>query len=271
MAPTPRGRAPENYADPLELRSDPRIAANAPARIYTTDFRGSLPAFLRDLSVNGACIATPSPFSFKSIERIEVDLPSGPLSVRASGRWQRDEVADDVVLTGIAFDDLTEAGYDQLWEAVVHGGHVLARFLLERCELPELTLEDSIGLAQFTRRRSIPVGRAIYQQGASADECRSLFVVWRGEVALTLRVRNAIERETARLRVGDVFGGLPLVAGTAHAESAIAATDCELLEVDAGSFAYLRMARPWLGLRVGQVLLRVNAQRLLRLLDEASR
>ncbi|MEZ4216813.1 MAG: cyclic nucleotide-binding domain-containing protein [Myxococcota bacterium] len=271
MAPTPRGRAPDDFADPLELRADPRIASDTPARVFTSDFRGSLPAQLRDLSVHGACIATASPFAFKSIERVELALPSGPLAVRASGRWQRDEEADDVVLTGVAFDGIEPETYDRLWEAVVHGGHVLARFLLECCDLPELALEDAIGLAQVTRRRSVPVGRAIYRQGDADAGTHSFFLVWSGEVALTLRIRNAIERETARLQRGGAFGGLPLVAGAPHAESAIAATDCELLEIDAGSFAYLRTARPWLGLRMGQVLLRTNAQRLLRVLDEATR
>lgn len=267
----PRGRAPDNEVDPLELRGDPRIATTAQARVFTSEFRGALPAQVRDLSIHGACIATASPFAFKAVDRIELDLPAGLLSLRAGGRWQRDEEADDVVLTGIAFENPSESDCDQLWQAVIYGGHQLARFVLEACQLPEFTLEDAIGLAQVTRHRRVPVGRTIYRQGTRENHEDSFFLVWSGEVALTLRVRDAIERETLRLRRGDSFGGLPLIAGTAHAESAIAATDCELLEIDRGSFRYLRTARPWLGLRMGQVILRTSAERLTHVMEQIAR
>lgn len=270
--------AADYAADPLELRSDPRIAIHAPARIYTSEFSGALPAIVRDLSIKGACIATPSPFAFKSVNRVEIDLPSGPLCLRAQGCWQRDEEADDIILTGLRFEDDDGAAKDQLWSVVLQGGHDIARFILETCDLPELTLEDALGLAQVTRHRHIPMGRSIYTQavpGAVGDDAASdtpcedsFFLMLRGEVALTLRIRDARDRETARLVRGDAFGGLPLVSGMHHAESALAATDCELLEIDAGSFRYLRTARPWQGQRLGQAILRTNAQRLTRLLTE---
>lgn len=270
--------AAEYAADPLELRTDPRIAIHAPARIYTSEFSGPLPAVLRDLSIKGACIATPSPFAFKSVDRIEVELPSGPLCLRAQGCWQRDEEADDVILTGLRFEDEDAAAKDQLWSVVLQAGHDIARFILETCKLPEFTLEDALGLAQVTRHRHIPMGRSIYTQAApstaavstdrNAPSDDSFFLMLRGEVALTLRIRDARDRETARLQRGDAFGGLPLVSGMPHAESAVAATDCELLEIDAGSFRYLRTARPWQGQRLGQAILRTNAQRLTHLLTE---
>ena len=281
MAPNPRGEsfAADYAADPLELRSDPRIAISAPARVYTSEFSGALPGIVRDLSVQGACIATPSPFAFKSLDRIELDLVNGPLCLRAKGRWQRDEEADDVVLTGISFEECDDHARDQLWKAVMQGGHDIARFVLENCNLPELTLEDSLGLAQVTRHRQVSMGRTIFSQTGDTSEQAtdtdadqdSFFLLLRGEVSLTLRIRDARNRETARLARGDAFGGLPLVAAMPHAESAIAASDCELLEIDAGSFRYLRTARPWLGQRLGQAILRTNAQRLTRLLQELAK
>jgi CRP-like cAMP-binding protein len=274
----PRGMsfAADYAADPLELRSDPRIAISAPARLYTSEFSGALPAVVRDLSVKGACIATPSPFAFKSLDRIEVDLPSGRLCLRAQGCWQRDQEADDVILTGVSFEDEDGPERDQLWNAVLQGGHDIARFVLESCDLPELTLEDALGLAQVTRHRQIAVGRAIYR---AHDDARTeqldegddaFFLILRGEVSLSVRIRGVRDQETARLGRGSAFGGLPLVSGTAQAESAVAASDCEMLEIDAGSFRYLRTARPWLGQRLGQAILRTNAQRLTRLLSEVA-
>lgn len=289
MALNPRRQsfAADYTADPLELRSDPRIAIHAPAHIYSTEFSGALPAVVRDLSIKGACISTPSPFAFKSVDRIEVDLPSGRLCLSAQGCWQRDEDADNVVLTGLRFEDEDAAAKDQLWSAVLQGGQHIARFILETCALPELTLEDALGLAQVTRHRQIPTGRSIYTQPSpslkptASDETTddgsesscddSFFLMLRGDVALTLRIRDARDRETARLSRGDAFGGLPLVSGIPHTESAIAASDSELLEIDAGSFRYLRTARPWLGQRLGQAILRTNAQRLTALLTEVAR
>jgi len=110
----------------------------------------------------------------------------------------------------------------------------------------------------------------VYRQGSAEVGEDSLFLVTEGSVALQLRVRDAIERDFARLVPGDLFGGLPLVCGEPHAESAIAATDCELLEIDAAAWRYLRTARPWLGQRLGQALLRVSASRVRQIIDVLS-
>ena len=82
--------------------------------------------------------------------------------------------------------------------------------------------------------------------------------------------RDAIERPLCQLGVGDLFGGLPLLADLRHCESAVADTNVRLLEVDASAFRHLRSMKPWLGHRLGVALLRVHAQRMSKVLELAS-
>jgi hypothetical protein len=199
-----------------------------------------------------------------------IAAPSAPIALEADGCWQCEEPSEDVVLTGVRFRAPSPAQREQLWNYVLGTGMQLARFLVERCDLHELGTEDALGIAQSTRHRKVRAGRAIYRQGSREPSEDALFVLVRGEVQLQLRVRNAIERPLCRLRIGDLFGGLTLLSDGPHAETALAATDCELLEIDRASFRYLRTTRPWLGQRLGNALLRVSAARLQTLLAEAS-
>ena len=52
--------------DPLEVRNNPRVGADLAVELYATDFGGALLGRTRDLSIGGACIATPSPFNVKN-------------------------------------------------------------------------------------------------------------------------------------------------------------------------------------------------------------
>ena len=126
----------------------------------------------------------------------------------------------------------------------------------------ELGVDESLGLVQLSRFRDIPVGRFIYRQDTCEAGEDSIFIVLRGSVVLQARVREALEIETERLGPGELFGGLPLLADVTHAESAVAADDTRLIEIDREAFRYLRLAKPWLGYRLAQALLRISASRL---------
>ena len=52
------------------------------------------------------------------------------------------------------------------------------------------------------------------------------------------------EGEVARLRSGDVFGEMSLLTGEARTATVTAATDCDLLEIDAEGFRTVVMANP---------------------------
>ncbi|MEM9177774.1 MAG: cyclic nucleotide-binding domain-containing protein, partial [Myxococcota bacterium] len=120
------------------------------------------------------------------------------------------------------------------------------------------------------RSRSLHPGDQIYRQGQRGNDSDSIFLIIEGSVTLQVRVRDAIERPLTQLQVGDLFGGLPLLADLPHTESAVANTAVKLLELDAGAFRHLRSMKPWLGHRLGVALLRVHAQRMGKILGLAS-
>ena len=265
MIPQLRDGEPEAFENPLELRAHPRVGADFPVRIHSLDFPIPLEGRTRDLSIDGACVATSSPFAVKSVQRIEICLPQQTLLLETEGCWQRDEPADDLVMTGVCFLDVARDDMEALWSTILASGQQLARFLYERSAVHELGLEEAMGLAQVTRYRRIEAGRTLYRQDTCEDGEDSIFLVTHGRVALQVRVRGARELDFADLGPGDLFGGFPLVADLAHTESAVAETDACLLEIDRTAYRYLCTARPWLAQRLSTALVRTAALRLRRI------
>lgn len=257
--------------DPLEMRSNPRVGTDLPVELYTGDFAGALLGRSRDLGIGGACIATQSPFSLKSLQRIVIGLPSQNLTLDAIGCWQREDPEENIVLTGISFDNPHAEQLELVWDQVLDAGKKLARFLYKRTALHELGLEEAMGLAQVTRFRTFAPGDMIYRQGTRGDANDSIFLITEGNVTLQLRIRDAIEQPLVQLSIGDLFGGLPLLADIPHAESAVADSNVRLLEIDRAAFRQLRSMKPWLGHRLGVALLRVHATRMADTLGLASK
>lgn len=259
---TGSGRQHGTPIDPLEVRSNPRVGTDLPVQLYASDFGGALLGRTRDLSIGGACVATQSPFAIKSLQRIVLGLPTQNLALDAIGCWQREDPAENLILTGVQFDNPYSDQLELVWDQVLDSGKKLARFLYERTALHELGLEEAMGLAQVTRLRSMQAGDTIYRQGTRGQGNDSIYLITEGRVTLQLRIRGAIEQTLTTLSTGDLFGGMPLLADLPHSESAIADTPVRLLEVDQAAFRHLRSMKPWLGHRLGVALLRVHAQRM---------
>jgi len=257
--------------DPLEIRSNPRVGIDLPVEFFSGEFAGALLGRTRDISIGGACIATQSPFSFKSLRRIVFRLPTQNLTLDATGCWQREDPIENLVLTGVLFENPTPENLEVVWNLVLDAGKRLARFLYERTALRELGLEEAMGLAQVTRIRTLQTGDMIYRQGTRNAGSDSIYLIADGSVTLQVRIRDAIEQPICQLGTGDLFGGLPLLADLPHAESAVANSSLRLLEVDGAAFRHLRSMKPWLGHRLGVALLRVHAQRMSQILGLASR
>ncbi len=250
------------------MRCDPRVGTDIPVEIHSHEFAGPLAARTRDLSVSGACIATASPFDFKSVRQITLLLPTTSVRVAVEGCWQREEPSGELVLTGLQFEDPSAQELDVLWDLVLDSGKQLARFFYEHSALGELGLEDALGLAQVTRYREVHAGQTLYRQGARNEGEDSICIILRGTVVLQVRVRDARDVEVARLHSGDVFGGLTLLARVGYSESAVAQSDVSLLEIDEPTFRYIRSAKPWLGYRLGNALLRIAVERFHALMGE---
>jgi len=252
------GAAPSHF----ELRGDARVGTDLPVQIHLSELPAPLPARARDIGVGGVCVATPTMFSLKSVRRVVIGMPSGPVTLDAEGRWQYDANADDLVLSGLAFSHTPPEIVDVLSGFVLENGRALARFLYAESDLRDFGLEEVLGLAQITRFRDVAAGRCLYREGTSREGEDSVFVVARGAVTVLARARGAREVPLAQLGPGQLLGGLPLVADTPHPETASADVDTRLLEVDREAFRYLERSRPWLAQRLAGAVVRTYARRL---------
>jgi small-conductance mechanosensitive channel/CRP-like cAMP-binding protein len=88
------------------------------------------------------------------------------------------------------------------------------------------------------RRVVFAKGEAIVRQGQSGH---SLFVMKRGEASVTVA---GTEGEVARLKSGDVLGEMSLLTGEPRNATVTAATDCDVVEIDAEGFRAVVMANP---------------------------
>lgn len=245
-----------------EIRDRGRVGSDLPVEVHIADLPAPLLARSRDVGVGGICVATPSPFALKSVRRAVISLPDGPLTLDAEGRWQIDAAGEDVVLSGLAFVDVPPNAIDALSSFVIETGRALARFLYAESELRSFGLEEILGLAQITRLHDAVAGHYLYRQDTALPGEDSIFIVARGSVCLQARARSAREVTLARLRPGQVFGGMPLVGNVAHAESAVAESDSRLLEIDRDAFRYLEGARPWLAQRLAFAVAHTYTRRL---------
>lgn len=245
-----------------ELRAVPRVGFDVPVWVHSSELPGPLSARSRDLGIGGVCVATATRFALRSVRRVVIQLADGMLELEAEARWQQEAPGEGALLTGIAFLDPGPEALDRLWNAVIERGRDVARFLCSRSDLADFGIEEAMGMAQVTRLRDVPTGGWIYHQGKSVPGEDSIFLVASGSVVLQCRVRDAREVPVDRLEAGRLFGGLPLLAGTPPAESAVAATNACLLEIDGAAFHYLERARPWLAERIAHAVVRIHASRL---------
>jgi hypothetical protein len=235
------GRGPSSASAPPERRSDPRVAVDLAAEVSGRDWSGALAARTRDVSVGGACIATPSPIAIGAISAVCLRFPEEALSLRAVGTWQRVHPTLGIVLTGVRFESPPPAALDLLWDAVSRATNQVARFLLAQPALSEIGIDGAIGLAQSMRLCPVRGGDVIYPPPGRTSSPSSIYVVQEGSVALQLRAGGARYRDFAIAHCGELFGRLP--PGD-HSEFAIARSQARLLEIDERAFGYLASTSP---------------------------
>ncbi len=250
-------------------RANPRVGADIPVDLYAGDFPGALPGRARDVGIGGLCIATASPFAFKSVHRVRLFLPGTHLDVEAEGRWQRNASGEDMVLTGVAFVRPPPEIVNLLWDLVLESAKQLARFLHAGSDLSDLGLDEAMGLAQLTRYREVPRGRLVYREDRIEAGEDSFFVVARGAIVLEARVRGARNVPFDRLGVGALFGGLPLLADVPPSETAVADQDSRLLEIDRQAYEHLATVKPRVAQRLAYLASRAGARRARELLLRA--
>jgi CRP/FNR family transcriptional regulator, cyclic AMP receptor protein len=107
--------------------------------------------------------------------------------------------------------------------------------------------EDRVRLAEFIDITQLVAGETLFKAGAPGE---SLYVVRSGEIELFIRDTAGQKIALAIAGVGEVFGELALLDRGPRTATAIALTDCELLELDRDDLLLLFQKSPNAALRL---------------------
>lgn len=94
--------------------------------------------------------------------------------------------------------------------------------------------------AAIAQQRRVPAGTPLFVEATAGE---SLFIIESGTVRITQRGEKA-ERELAILGPGEHLGELALLARSTRLVSAVAATDCEIVELSQRDFVRLQPQKP---------------------------
>jgi len=94
--------------------------------------------------------------------------------------------------------------------------------------------------ASIALEKVVPAGMPLFVEAMAGE---SLFIIRKGSVRITQRSEKG-ERELAVLGPGEHLGELALLAPSTRLVSAVAATDCEVLELTQRDFARLQPQKP---------------------------
>ena len=113
--------------------------------------------------------------------------------------------------------------------------------MLQRCTLFKDFTETGLKIfAALAVERALPAGTPLFVEATAGE---SLFIVKRGTVRLTQKADQA-ERELAVVGPGEHLGALALLARSTRLVSAVAATDCEVVELTQRDYARLQAQKP---------------------------
>lgn len=94
--------------------------------------------------------------------------------------------------------------------------------------------------ASIAVEKTVPAGTPLFVEAMAGE---SLFIVKSGTVRITQKADQA-ERELAVVGPGEHLGELALLARSTRLVSAVAATDCEVVELTQRDFARLQPQKP---------------------------
>lgn len=112
--------------------------------------------------------------------------------------------------------------------------------------------------AEIASTRNVPEGTPLFVEGGTGD---ALLVVVGGKVRISQRSSGG-DHEIGTLGPGDHLGDLGLLARTRHLVSAVAATECEVLELTRRAFFKKAQEKPVTCLKLVAVLASELARRI---------
>ncbi len=105
-------------------------------------------------------------------------------------------------------------------------------------------------IAAFATERRVPAGEALFLEDTAGE---SLFVVKAGTLRLTVRDGSA-QREIGKLGPGAHVGSMGLLARSVRLVSAVAETDCEVVELARRDFFRKAQEKPVTCLKLAAVV-----------------
>lgn len=110
-----------------------------------------------------------------------------------------------------------------------------------------LSSEAIVEINRLFEDRDVPAEQAIYFEGDPADY---LYLVAMGKVKLMRHTTSGREVLLDILRGGEYFGNLSIVSGQGYSETAMAQTDCCILQISAQNFEKILKDHPDVTMKV---------------------
>lgn len=243
----------------VERRTAPRTSTRIPVELMLRSSPAPLPAQAVDVGTSGICVSTASRFPLCELSSVSFAIGGERAKIPAEARWQRFDNSGRGLVAGLMFLDVETRLAAALRSHVYEAALKIASFLLEKTELSGLHVDDAIDAALLTRAADYSVGRRIYQQGELRSRGDSVFIVEKGSVVLEAQAPGTGRLVLDTIGQGGIFAGLPLLAEAPHTESAIAATEVSLVEIDPYNFASLEITRPRVARGLTRAILRRRA------------
>ena len=105
----------------------------------------------------------------------------------------------------------------------------------------DLPREELRGVAEGLSRRTYSPGDTVVREG---EPGRSLFLIASGSVRILVMAGHGQPFEIRRIDAGDFFGEVAALSDKPRSATAVAATPCEMLEIDRGALEALVARRP---------------------------
>ncbi|HUE01838.1 MAG TPA: Crp/Fnr family transcriptional regulator [Bryobacteraceae bacterium] len=99
-----------------------------------------------------------------------------------------------------------------------------------------------ISLFRNSEAKPFAAGQTVFAAGAAGD---AMYIVLEGDIAI-----RAGETDLEVLGPGSIFGEMALIDGAPRSASAVAASDCRLVEIDRRRFEFMVSQTPYFALAV---------------------
>jgi len=227
-------------------RGSVRVAAIMPVElVFSYGSGNAIPARSIDIGMGGMCVQTTSIIDSEAVRTVRFSLGGNRVGFDVGSRWNTELGGNGGPATGLVFESVDEPSQNCLWDYIQKRGRDLGAFL-SSCEgLDQLNFEEALELALATRLREVRAGDLVYR-GGDEEASSAISILMTGAVSLE-PANGRFSQQIARVEPRELFGGLPVSAGCAAFERAVAIEPSRILEFSAYAVENLLNTKPHLG------------------------